>query len=56
VYESTQSDLKNDGAEWVEEEVIVDNGLVASRKPLDIPALNLKIIGEIAEGVHAGRH
>jgi deglycase len=54
-YESIQADLKNAGAEWVDEEVVVDNGLVTSRKPDDIPAFNRKMIEEISEGVHAGR-
>ena len=54
-YESIKADLKNAGAEWVDAEVVVDNGLVTSRKPDDIPAFNRKVIEEIAEGVHAGR-
>src|SRR4051812_38617906 len=54
-YESIQSDLKNAGAEWVDEEVVVDQGLVTSRKPADLPAFNAKMIEEIAEGVHAGQ-
>jgi protease I len=52
-YESIQTDLKNAGAKWVDEEVVVDNGLVTSRKPDDIPAFNKKLIEEIAEGKHA---
>lgn len=52
-YESIQTDLKNAGAEWVDQEVVVDNGLVTSRKPDDIPAFNRKLIEEISEGVHA---
>jgi deglycase len=52
-YESIQTDLKNAGAHWVNEEVVVDNGLVTSRKPDDIPAFNRKLIEEISEGVHA---
>jgi protease I len=51
-YESIQMDLKNAGARWVDEEVVVDNGLVTSRKPDDIPAFNRKIIEEFAEGKH----
>jgi protease I len=51
-YESIQSDLKNAGAEWEDKEVIVDNGLVTSRKPDDLPAFNRKLIEEVAEGVH----
>src|SRR5262245_19463798 len=54
-YESIQTDLKNAGAHWVDEPVVVDNGLVTSRKPDDIPAFNQKLIEEIAEGVHSGR-
>jgi protease I len=45
-------DLKNAGAEWVDEEVVVDNGLVSSRRPDDIPAFNAKMIEEFAEGPH----
>lgn len=51
-YPSLQTDLKNAGAEWVNEEVVVDHGLVTSRKPDDLPAFNKKMIEEIAEGVH----
>jgi protease I len=54
-YESIQSDLKNAGANWTDEEVVVDNGLVTSRKPSDIPAFNRKMIEEFAEGVHQGQ-
>jgi protease I len=52
-FPSLQTDLKNAGAEWVDEEVVVDNGLVTSRKPDDLPAFNRKMIEEFAEGVHA---
>jgi protease I len=52
-YESIQTDLKNAGAKWVDEEVVVDNGLVTSRKPDDIPAFNRRMIEEIADGKHA---
>jgi len=48
-----QTDLRNAGAEWVDEEVVVDNGLVTSRKPDDIPAFNRKMVEEISEGRHA---
>ena len=51
-YESIQSDLKNAGAQWVDQEVVVDQGLVTSRKPDDIPAFNRKMIEEFAEGRH----
>ena len=50
---SLKTDLKNAGANWVDQEVVVDNGLVTSRKPDDIPAFNKKMIEEFAEGVHA---
>ena len=52
---SLRHDLQNAGADWVDQEVIVDNGLVTSRKPDDIPAFNRKMIEEFAEGPHAGR-
>lgn len=51
-YESIQTDLKNAGAKWVDEEVVVDQGLVTSRKPDDLPAFNQKLVEEIAEGAH----
>jgi protease I len=47
-----QTDLRNAGATWVDQEVVTDNGLVTSRKPDDIPAFNKKMIEEIAEGRH----
>jgi len=49
---SLQSDLRNAGAHWVDQEVVTDNGLVTSRKPDDIPAFNRKMIEEFAEGRH----
>jgi protease I len=52
-YPSIQTDLKNAGAKWVDQEVVVDNGLVTSRKPDDLPAFNRKLIEEIKEGAHA---
>ena len=51
-YPSIQADLENAGADWVDERVVVDNGLVTSRKPADLPAFNRKMIEEIAEGIH----
>jgi protease I len=51
-YPSLQTDLKNAGAKWVNEEVVVDHGLVTSRTPEDLDAFNKKAIEEIAEGVH----
>jgi protease I len=50
---SLKTDLRNAGANWVDQEVVVDNGLVTSRKPDDIPAFNRKMVEEFAEGVHA---
>lgn len=55
-YPSIRTDLINAGADWVDEAVVVDQGLVTSRKPDDIPAFNRKMIEEIAEGVHSGHH
>lgn len=54
-YHTIQMDLKNAGAEWVDEEVVVDRGLVTSRKPDDLPAFDAKMIEEFAEGRHAVR-
>jgi protease I len=54
-YPSIKTDLINAGANWVDEEVVVDNGLVTSRKPSDIPAFNRKLIEEISEGIHTER-
>jgi protease I len=48
-----KTDVRNAGGRWVDEEVVVDNGLVTSRKPDDIPAFNRKMIEEIQEGRHA---
>jgi len=50
-YPSIKTDLRNAGARWVNQEVVVDNGLVTSRKPDDIPAFNRKMIEEFAEGI-----
>jgi protease I len=52
---SLEIDLRNAGANWVDEEVVVDRGLVTSRKPEDLPAFCAKMIEEFAEGSHAGR-
>jgi len=54
-YETLKTDLVNAGADWVDEEVVVDQGLVTSRRPDDIPAFNRKMIEEFAQGAHAGR-
>jgi protease I len=50
-----KTDVKNAGGKWVNEEVVVDNGLVTSRKREDIPAFNRKMIEEFSEGKHARR-
>jgi protease I len=52
---SLQTDLRNAGANWVDEEVHVDEGLVSSRKPDDLDAFTAKIVEEFAEGVHEGQ-
>jgi protease I len=52
---SIQTDIRNAGGEWVDEQVHVDNGLVTSRKPDDLEAFNAKLVEEFAEGVHAGQ-
>jgi intracellular protease, PfpI family len=55
-YPSIKTDLRNAGAEWVDETVVTDQGLVTSRRPDDIPQFNEKMIEEFAEGFHAGQH
>ena len=50
-----QTDIRNAGGEWVDEQVVVDDGLVTSRKPDDIPAFNEKMLEEFAEGRHEAR-
>jgi protease I len=52
---SLKTDLRNAGANWVDEEVVVDEGLVSSRKPDDLPAFCAKLVEELAEGEHAGQ-
>ncbi|MHC2990691.1 glutamine amidotransferase [Pontibacter sp. HJ8] len=51
-YHTLKTDLRNAGADWVDQEVVVDKGLVTSRNPDDIPAFNKKMIEEFAEGRH----
>jgi protease I len=53
---SLQVDLRNAGATWVDEPVVVDDGLVTSRKPDDLPKFNAKMIEEIREGRHDRAH
>ena len=52
---SLQTDVRNAGATWTDEQVVVDRGLVTSRKPDDIPAFNRKMIEEFVEGAPASR-
>jgi protease I len=52
---SLQTDIRNAGGNWVDQEVVVDEGLVTSRKPDDLPAFNAKIVEEFAEGRHEGQ-
>jgi protease I len=52
-FPSLQTDIRNAGGDWVNEKVVVDDGLVTSRNPDDIPAFNEKMIEEFAEGRHA---
>ena len=49
---SLQTDIRNAGGHWVDQEVVVDDGLVTSRKPDDLPAFNEKIVEEFCEGRH----
>jgi protease I len=49
---SLRTDIRNAGGEWVDQEVVVDRGLVTSRKPGDLPAFCAKLIEEMAEGPH----
>jgi protease I len=50
---SLRTDLRNAGAKWTDKEVVVDGGLITSRKPDDLPAFVGKIIEEVKEGAHA---
>ncbi|MEE6280695.1 type 1 glutamine amidotransferase domain-containing protein [Georgenia sunbinii] len=54
-YPSLKTDLSNAGATWVDEEVVVDAGLVSSRNPGDLPAFTAKLVEEIGEGKHRGQ-
>ena len=53
-YPSLKTDLRNAGANWVDQEMVNDHGVVSSRKPQDLPAFNQKMIEEFAEGQHGG--
>ena len=54
-FPSLQTDLRNAGATWVDQEVVVDQGLVSSRTPDDLPAFNAKFVEELGEGKHSGQ-
>lgn len=54
-FNSIKSDLINAGAEWIDQEVVTDNGLVTSRTPDDLPAFCKKMVEEFAEGQHRGQ-
>ncbi len=55
-YPAIKIDLENAGALWIDRAVVVDQGLVTSRNPGDLPAFNKKMCEEFAEGVHEGQH
>lgn len=55
-YHTLKDDLINAGANWVDQEVVVDEGFVTSRNPDDLPAFNKKLIEEIKEGKHEAQH
>jgi protease I len=52
-FHAIKTDMINAGVDWKDEEVVVDNGLVTSRSPEDLPAFNKKMVEEIAEGIHS---
>ncbi|MNW10301.1 putative cysteine protease YraA [compost metagenome] len=54
--QNISQDLINAGAQWTDNEVVVDSGLVTSRTPADLPAFNAKLVEEINEGKHEGQH
>ena len=54
-FPSVKTDIANAGGTWVDEEVVVDNGLVSSRNPDDLPAFCAKLVEELCEGTHEGQ-
>jgi protease I len=54
-FPSLQTDIRNAGGTWVDEEVVVDQGLVSSRRPDDLPAFCTRLVEEICEGAHEGQ-
>jgi protease I len=52
---SLKTDIRNAGGNWVDEEVVVDEGLVSSRRPDDLPAFCAKLVEEFCEGAHEGQ-
>jgi protease I len=54
-YPSLRTDLRNAGADWVDAEVVTDQGIVTSRTPKDLAAFNAKMLEEFAEGIHERR-
>jgi protease I len=53
---SLKTDIRNAGGEWVDREVVVEDGMVSSRKPEDLPGFCAKIVEEFAEGAHQRAH
>ena len=54
-FPSLRTDIRNAGGNWVDEEVVVDEGLVSSRRPDDLPAFCAKLVEEFCEGAHEGQ-
>ena len=54
-FPTLQTDIRNAGGSWVDQEVVVDKGLVTSRNPNDLPAFCDKLVEEVAEGKHAAQ-